>query len=260
MAATAQPALALSLASSSAPVAAQYRLSAKTASKSAVAEGQATEPRTPAAVQISVATRREVTPLAATLPVEPAAADTPKTLRGAGQPRVEIPVVQASPSASVPASQPDAVPAPMVQVGNAPAATPSSTDITAALDRLVAAREALLPAETSLAIDHAEFGQVTIRFEQSTDGRISAELGAADPDLQRAVTAAVATERGFASGGDSDGGRSAANSRGSFGSSGEAAPGERGQRSNDQDVNQRRKPGAQHAEPGAGDPHPGTFA
>jgi hypothetical protein len=146
-------------------------------------------------------------------------------------------------------------------VGSATPLAPSSVDINAALDRLVAARAALLPTETAMAVDHAEFGKVTIRFEQSTDGRLSAELGGADPDLQRAVTAAVAADRGSSTGAESDGGRSPgmANSRGSSGS-GEATPGERGQRGNERDTNQQRKPSGPQGEAGTADPHAGVFA
>lgn len=82
-------------------------------------------------------------------------------------------------------------------------------DLTAVLDRLVAAREALMPSEGALDIRHAEFGDISIRFEQTTGGTLSVELAGADPDLQRAVTAAVATERSPSQQSDSDSARSA---------------------------------------------------
>jgi hypothetical protein len=52
----------------------------------------------------------------------------------------------------------------------------------------VAAREALAPAEAALSIDHADFGEVSIRFAHSSDGRLSAELSAADPDSRAPST------------------------------------------------------------------------
>jgi hypothetical protein len=110
-------------------------------------------------------------------------------------------------------------------------ATPSARDIGAALDHLVAAREALMPAEAALAIDHAEFGEVSIKFEQSQDGRLSAELTAADPELKRVVTAAIAADRGPATGSDGDRSAQLAGQRGSTAAGSDAAAGGRGQSS-----------------------------
>jgi hypothetical protein len=192
-----------------------------------------------------------------------AAASVSKALRPAEAARLEAPMLAPQiNSAASPAASADSAPLQTVQATSpsAPAA-PSAVDINAALDRLVAAREALMPAATALAVDHAEFGEVTIRFEQSTDGRLSAELAAADPDLRRAVTAAVAADRGMSSGAESDGGRSAGtgNPRGSLGS-GEAANGERQQRGNDRDMNSRAPAGRQRSEPGSAASQTGVFA
>jgi len=233
--------------------------------KPQAADGQATDARSAVAVQISVATRPEASPVTptASAPAELAAAIQPKPVRPAERPRVEasLPSHQ-SLYASLSPTQPNfASPIQAVQVASAPAQAPSPADINAALNRLVAAREALVPVEAALAIDHADFGEVSIRFEQSSDGRLSAELRAADPDLQRAVTAAVAADRGFSTGPEGDGGRSMgmANPRGST-AGGEAASGERGQPGHDRDLSQRRTPARPQAEPGAADPQAGVFA
>ena len=259
----------LSVNTSTAPAASLSRLSAKTAPRSQATDGQATEPRNAGAVPISVAAPSaaappvQATPLAAGTPIDPAAAIPQKPVRAAEPRRLEAPASgQHVSSSSLAAAQPDsASPVQAAQVTSASAPAPSPVDINAALDRLVAARAALLPAETALAVDHAEFGEVTIRFEQSTGGRLSAELRAADPELQRAVTAALAADRSLSGGVESDGGRSTgtANPRGSTGD-GEATPGERGQRGNDREMNSRRTPGRPQAEPGTADPHAGVFA
>ena len=187
----------------------------------------------------------------------------PKPARAAERARVGAPLSSHQALSAPPSSvQSDfATPAQAVQVASTPAQAPSPVDITAALDRLVAAREALMPAEAALAIDHADFGEVSIRFEQSSDGRLSAELRAADPELQRAVTAAVAADRDFSTGPEGDGGRSIAmaSPRGSA-TGGEATSGERGQPGHDRDPNQRHTPGRSQSEPGAADPQAGVFA
>jgi len=134
-------------------------------------------------------------------------------------------------------------------------------DIDAALDKLVAAREALAPAHAAVAIDHAEFGAVSIRFEQSADGRLSAELSSADPGLQRAVTAAAATDRGSTAGSDGDDSRAShlANHRGAS-ANGDAATGERSQSGGARDLPQRRGNGAAQSRQTTTNSRPGIFA
>ena len=221
----------------------------------------AADARAAAAVQISVATRSEAAPIDASS--ELAAAGQPKPVRAAERASVGAPLPSHQTLSAPPSSvQSDfAAPAQPVQVSSTPAQAPSPVDITAALDRLVAARDALMPAEAALTIDHADFGEVSIRFEQSPGGRLSAELSAADPELQRAVTAAVATDRDFSAGPEGDGGRSMAmaSARGSA-TGGEATSGERSQPGHDRDPNQRRTPGRPQGEPGAADPQAGVFA
>ena len=62
-------------------------------------------------------------------------------------------------------------------------------------DRVDGASSAVPELQLPEAFRHLEFGEVSIRFEQSSDGRLSAELTAADPELQRAVSAAVTPDR-----------------------------------------------------------------
>jgi len=233
-------------------------------------DGHAVDARAAAAVQISVAARSEAVPIDASS--ELAAGGQPKPVRAAGRASVGAPLPSHQTLSAPPSSvQSDfATPAQPVQVASASSQAPSPVDITAALDRLVAARDALMPAEAALAIDHADFGEVSIRFEQSSDGRLSAELSAADPELQRAVTAAVATDRDFSAGPEGDGGRSMAmashgrsmamaSPRGSA-TGGEATSGERGQPGHDRDPDRRRMPGRPQGEPGSADPQAGVFA
>lgn len=72
-------------------------------------------------------------------------------------------------------------------------ATPAAErphDFTALVDRLVAAREAMQPQSVTMAVRHAEFGAVQLRFQQDTSG-LSVAMSSADPDFARAVSAAA---------------------------------------------------------------------
>ena len=87
--------------------------------------------------------------------------------------------------------------APPVIRDAAPAAITATTaaaerphDFTALVDRLVAAREAMQPQNVTMAVRHAEFGAVQLRFQQDASG-LSVAMASADPDFARAVSAAV---------------------------------------------------------------------
>jgi hypothetical protein len=235
----------------------------------AMPEAQAGEPRPAQSVAITVAAPVQA-PAAVTAEAgaRPATPVRSKAARAADLARIEAPLPQVSaPAAAV---------AQFTQVGQtaqpanaaAPAlpAMPSPNDIDAALDHLVAAREALMPAEAALAIDHADFGEISIKFEQSSDGRLSAELSAADPELQRAVTAAAATDRGTAANAEGDSGRSAqlANHRGSATAGSDASGGRSqsssGQSNAERDMPQRRAPTRSQGGQAATDQRPGVFA
>lgn len=67
-------------------------------------------------------------------------------------------------------------------------------DLSAIVDRLVAAREVFAPAEATLALDHADFGEIELRFEQGNLGDLAVELSGADPELGRIVAASQTGE------------------------------------------------------------------
>jgi hypothetical protein len=66
------------------------------------------------------------------------------------------------------------------------------------VDSLSVAREAAAAKTATLALDHAEFGEMSLRFDQRRDGQLAVQLAAADADSHRAVAAAVADRPGFA--------------------------------------------------------------
>lgn len=194
----------------------------------------------------------------------PLAVSPPKPARRTDPARSEVgSLPRQESSANVTNAQPDVVStAPATPIASAPAHVPSPTDINAALDRLVAAREALMPVEAALAVEHAEFGKVSIRFEQAPDGRLSAELSAADPELQRAVNAAVAADRGPTAGSEGDHGRAMAQAsqRGVAADGGDTAAGGRGQSDRERDFHQRGAPGRSSAPDTPDESRPGVFA
>lgn len=257
--------VAADIARTALPQAAALAASARPAGKAIPAAAKDAAP--PTTVAITVAPKSEAAPApASTATATPEiAANAPSKPQRAEPIRAEAPlqpVLHATPSIAAAVDAAPAPSAPAMPVATAPAAMPSPVDINAALDRLVAAREALMPAEAALAVDHAEFGEISIRFEQGSDGRLSAELRAADPELQRAVTAAAGADRGLAMGADSEGGRPThlAHQRGSA-TGGETASGERSQPGQERDTNQRRGSGRSATDhEGKNDPRPGVFA
>ncbi|WP_160325584.1 hypothetical protein [Pelagerythrobacter marensis] len=68
------------------------------------------------------------------------------------------------------------------------------------VDSLASAREAFSAKAATLALDHAEFGEVSLRFDQRRDGQLAVQLSAADPDAHRAIAAAVAERPALAAG------------------------------------------------------------
>lgn len=72
----------------------------------------------------------------------------------------------------------------------ASAATDRPQDFGQLIDRLVAARDASQPQAVTIALAHAEFGKVELRFGNDPDG-LSVAMSSADPDFARAVQAAV---------------------------------------------------------------------
>lgn len=76
--------------------------------------------------------------------------------------------------------------------GASAAAAPVSqrSDFTALVDRLIQAREVADPVSVHAAIAHAEFGQVSLRFEQGDQG-LSVTMASSDPGFAPAVQAAI---------------------------------------------------------------------
>lgn len=98
---------------------------------------------------------------------------------------------------STPATQSPSLPfvsVPVAAPTNAPVTAPTAIqtphDFAQLIDRLVAARESTQPQAATLALAHAEFGQVELRFAND-GGSLSVALASADPDFARAVQAAV---------------------------------------------------------------------
>lgn len=67
-------------------------------------------------------------------------------------------------------------------------------DLTQIVDRLAAAREALAPAAAALAVHHADFGDLSLRFDQQRDGQLTVHIAASSPDAQRAMMAAASQQ------------------------------------------------------------------
>ncbi|RXZ65248.1 hypothetical protein [Pelagerythrobacter rhizovicinus] len=83
------------------------------------------------------------------------------------------------------------------------------------VDSLASAREAMTGKGATLALDHAEFGELSLRFDQRRDGQLGVQIAATDPEAHRAVAAAVADRPAFAQGdGSAPGGQQNAQSGG----------------------------------------------
>ena len=70
----------------------------------------------------------------------------------------------------------------------APAGAPH--DFSTLVDRLIEARDAARPGGVDVAVNHAEFGKVSLHFRHDETG-LSVSVASADPDFARAVQAAV---------------------------------------------------------------------
>lgn len=151
---------------------------------------------------------------AARLIVPQIGAEIPR-LPGQSEPRlrVALPTARSAKVASEPAAAPVAItpgvemlqPAMLPAAALAPSAAqpalsaapqlaeggPRPHDFTALVDRLVAARDTLQPQSASLAVQHADFGQISLRLRHDGDA-LSVALASADPDFARAVAAAPA--------------------------------------------------------------------
>lgn len=135
-------------------------------------------------------------------------------------------------------------------------------DLTQIVDRLAAAREALAPASAALAIKHAQFGEISLRFDQQQDGRLTAEIASPDAETHRAIAHAVATERG--QGGEANTSASSSQQQGGQPLRGQTAErdsaGSQGEQRQEQARQRGGKDTAQQARPGGGQPGDGVFA
>lgn len=85
------------------------------------------------------------------------------------------------------------IPEPMVAAPSARAEPQQMAmqDLTQIVERLAAAREAAAPAATQLAVDHAEFGPLSLSIQQGDRGELAIAVAAADRDSQAALVAAI---------------------------------------------------------------------
>lgn len=167
----------------------------------------------------------------------PAAPSAPASLRL--RPVVDAkaaPVAETSMSSALPATVADAAPAVpnSVPVSASPNALPGlGHSFAAVVDRLMAARDAVQAdgAVQPVAINlrHADFGTVSVRFEQRADG-LSVALASPDPDFARAVQAAAPASSGGDAGLTGNGQGTGHSSPGTTGSTGSGAQGQPGQR------------------------------
>jgi len=98
------------------------------------------------------------------------------------------PVAQTAPALPSPATDSPTRPALHVE---------ALQDLTRIVDRLAAAREAFMPATAAMAVTHADFGELSLRFDQHREGQLAVQLSATDPEAHRAIAAAVG-DRPFA--------------------------------------------------------------
>lgn len=133
-------------------------------------------------------------------------------------------------------------------------------DLTRIVDRLAAAREAFAPTAAALAVKHAEFGELSLRFDQHRDGHLAVQLSANDPEAHRAVAAAV-SDRSASAMADSHTGTGQSPSQSQArGTAAERDANGNGNTARHEQAQQRR-PAAQDGQPGTVDRRrPGIFA
>ncbi|MFM6931409.1 MAG: hypothetical protein ACKOUT_04105 [Novosphingobium sp.] len=211
---TRAPAAAVTAAPARAPA-----LSAQTAApvpQSDAAPAQAVSaPVLSAPVMPSPAITTEVTPsqitgapvlsaqvrVAVRFPAQPAGQDGEAPRAAATARRAEdSPIETALPASPRYAAPPPALPAAALAPAPAsisghvavqvPSASQGPADFAQIVDRLVAARDAVAPAEVRLTLDHAQFGKVSVGFTPDAAG-MNVTLAAADPEFARAVEAAA---------------------------------------------------------------------
>jgi hypothetical protein len=193
------------------------------------------------------AQRRDIMLAATTRPTPSEALRQPEQIMAAA------PVQQAVVNA-VPASEP-AVQAPRVE---------TLQELTRIVDRLAAAREIFAPAAETLAIEHAEFGELSLRFDQRREGGLSVQVSASNPEAQRAVAQAVGAQSFHSAADDRAGAGQPQNqpqgsaSRGSTEREGTSGHGNAAR--HDQSAPQQHRQSARQQPGGNGNPRSGVFA
>ncbi|WP_121116572.1 hypothetical protein [Croceibacterium ferulae] len=176
----------------------------------------------------------------------------------AGSPRPTMPVTADLHSAASPADP----------VASAPQLRPepqqlAMQDLTQIVERLAAAREAAAPAATQLAVEHAEFGPLSLSIQQGDRGELAIAVTAADRDNQAALVAAIAQAEapGFEQAPERRGSESAQRDPAGAGQQGE----QRGQGGAQRDrfAGQQQRHAMPHREPArerGGETRSGTYA
>jgi hypothetical protein len=143
------------------------------------------EAQQPALPEAAISARRAAA-ASADLPTAPATVELPAEGMALRTDMAASPAI--APAQALPAAGAPAAPAP---------AAPH--DFAALVDRLIEARDAAMASQSPQVVHstlrHADFGQVSIRFETAGDG-LSASLSSPDPDFARAVQASAATGQG----------------------------------------------------------------
>lgn len=158
-----------------------------------VAEQIASAPATPAPAPAPAAAPAPRPVASAEVPVHGDLTEAP--LRGETalpQPRADIrQAIAADPQPTIAFgdAQPAPVSASATSAAPAQAAPLAAHDFAKIVDRLVEAREALAPQPVQTSVLTAEFGRVSLRFDQ-TDAGLTVAMNSADPDFARAVQAA----------------------------------------------------------------------
>ncbi|MEO0061636.1 MAG: hypothetical protein RLZZ08_196 [Pseudomonadota bacterium] len=116
--------------------------------------------------------------------VKPTAPETPRPLASSPE---TAPLATALPASLASA--------PVMSASAAHSVAPAQ-DLARIVDQLAAAREALAPASAAMTIEHAEFGALSLRFDQRGDGGLAVQLAASNPEAQRAVSAAMGADAG----------------------------------------------------------------
>lgn len=164
--------------------------------------------------------------------------------------------------ASVTQSPPAGVARPNEAASQAPRVD-TLQELTRIVDRLAAARELFAPAAESLAIEHAEFGELSLRFDQRRDGGLSVQLSASNPEAHRAVAQAVGAQSFQMAADDRTGaGQSQAQPQSSTsrGTAEREASGNGGAPRHEQQAAQQQHRRAPRQDPGAGTRRTGIFA